>query len=81
MTESTKQNPSFEASLQRLEEIVSLLNNGKAPLAESLTLFEEGAKLLGYCDGQLQQAEEKVALLSPDSNGKVQSTTFFPEEG
>ena len=32
----------FEQAMQRLEEIVSLLEDGKAPLNESMALFEEG---------------------------------------
>lgn len=37
----------FEQAMQRLEEIVSLLEDGKAPLNESMALFEEGTKLSG----------------------------------
>ena len=40
---------SFESRLQRLEEIVSALEKGDAPLADSLALFEEGTKLVGEC--------------------------------
>ena len=36
---------SFEEKLSRLEEIVAALEKGDAPLADSLTLFEEGTKL------------------------------------
>ena len=36
----------FEAQLQRLEEIVAALEKGDAPLADSLKLFEEGTKLI-----------------------------------
>lgn len=38
----------FEQAMQRLEEIVSLLEDGKAPLNESMALFEEGTKLSAY---------------------------------
>lgn len=37
---------SFEENMDRLEEIVSLLEQGDATLGESLTLFTEGSKLL-----------------------------------
>ena len=33
----------FEKSMARLEEIVSLLEKGDAPLAQAMSLFEEGA--------------------------------------
>lgn len=53
----------FERSVERLEEIVSKLERGDAPLDESLKLFEEGAKLLGQCTTMLDKAEQKVTLL------------------
>lgn len=55
----------FEQSLARLEEIVNLLGNGRAPLADSLALFEEGAGLLKYCNLELAEAEQKVEVLLP----------------
>ncbi len=36
----------FEQKLGRLEEIVARLERGDAPLADSLTLFEEGTALI-----------------------------------
>lgn len=53
----------FERSVERLEEIVSRLERGDAPLDESLKLFEEGAKLLSQCTAMLDKAEQKVILL------------------
>ena len=37
----------FEQAMGRLEEIVKRLERGDAPLEESLSLFEEGTRLLG----------------------------------
>ena len=54
---------SFEASMERLEEIVRLLEKGDAPLAESLGLFEEGAGLIRTCEEYLGEAEQKVVKL------------------
>ena len=54
---------SFESRLQRLEEIVSALEKGDAPLADSLALFEEGTKLVGECTRELDRAEQKVVKL------------------
>lgn len=61
-----KKEPNFEDAILRLEEIISQLDSGEAPLEEALTLFEEGAKLLGNCTKLLDQAQEKIALLTPD---------------
>ena len=58
----------FEKALERLEEIVTKLESGEAPLDESLKLFEEGAKLTAQCSAMLDKAEQKVTLL--ENNGK-----------
>ena len=53
----------FEQAMGRLEEIVKRLERGDAPLEESLSLFEEGTRLLGGCSAQLDSAEQKVRKL------------------
>ena len=61
------ENKTFEQSMTRLEEIVSLLERGDAPLEEAMTLFEEGAKLSAQCSAMLDKAEQKVSML--ENNG------------
>ena len=56
----------LEESMTRLEEIVSLLGRGDAPLNQALSLFEEGAKLTKECTAQLDKAEQKVTLLAKE---------------
>lgn len=69
----------FEASMTRLEEIVSLLERGDAPLEQAMALFEEGAGLLRACTAQLDEAEQKVSLLTAGAGGKPEEQPF-PEE-
>ena len=54
---------SFEQSLERLEEIVRHLEKGDLPLNDSLSLFEEGTKLIAACGKMLDEAEQKVVML------------------
>lgn len=54
----------FEKAMTRLEQIVSLLENGGCTLDESLKLFEEGTKLTGYCSKALKTAEQKIVKLT-----------------
>ncbi len=54
----------FEQAMTRLEEIVAALERGEAPLEQSLSLFEEGSKLLRQCTGMLDKAEQKVTKLT-----------------
>jgi exodeoxyribonuclease VII small subunit len=53
----------FEKSMERLEEIVKLLEHGDVPLEKSLTLFEEGTFLIKNCSKALDRAEQKVSGL------------------
>ena len=72
----------FEESISRLEEIVSLLERGDAPLADSLALFEEGTKLIAACSKQLDQAEQKVVKLMKGADGAPVELPFDTgEEG
>ena len=61
---------SFEQAMKRLEEIVTALEKGEAPLEESLVLFEEGSKLLRQCTGLLDKAEQKVNILLNAQSGE-----------
>ena len=71
---------SFEENMTRLEEIVALLERGDAPLADSLSLFEEGTKLVGLCSGMLDKAEQKVVKLRKGADGQPVEETFQVEE-
>lgn len=54
---------SFEASFQRLEEIVTALEQGSESLEDSLQLFEEGLKLAESLKGKLKNAENRIQEL------------------
>ena len=63
---------SFEESVKRLEDIVKDLESGKAPLSESLALFEEGIALVRKCTAELDCAEKKIIELTREDNNGVQ---------
>ena len=54
----------FEDAMVRLQEIVSRLESGEAPLEEAMALFEEGAKLSALCYNTLDRAQLKVTELA-----------------
>lgn len=54
----------FEKAMERLEQIVQLLESGKCTLDESLKLFEEGTKMTAFCSEQLKNAEQKILKLT-----------------
>jgi exodeoxyribonuclease VII small subunit len=57
------QDLSFEEQLQRLEEIVEILDDGESALDEMLVLYEEGMKRSQSCREYLEKAEQKVTLI------------------
>ena len=75
----TKKKLDFEQSMARLEEIVGLLERGDAPLDEAMALFEEGAKLMLECTKRLDQAEQKVTLLTAGPDGQPEEHPFGEE--
>ena len=75
----TKKKLDFEQSMARLEEIVGLLERGDAPLDEAMALFEEGAKLMRECTKRLDQAEQKVTLLTAGPDGQPEEHPFGEE--
>jgi len=65
---NTKQNPSFEESLEQLEKIVDSMESGKVPLEELLAQFEAGTKLLQVCEARLKDAELRIDQLKKTGN-------------
>jgi exodeoxyribonuclease VII small subunit len=49
--------------MQRLEEIVEILDDGETALDEMLALYEEGMKRSQYCREYLEKAEQKVTII------------------
>jgi exodeoxyribonuclease VII small subunit len=60
---------SFESALTRLEAIVESMESGDVPLADLLSKFEEGNKLLKHCEGRLKEAELKIEQLKKERDG------------
>jgi exodeoxyribonuclease VII small subunit len=55
--------PSFEDALKGLEDVVTRLESGDAPLEESIRLFEEGMRLSEICRKRLDEADRKIEVL------------------
>ncbi len=66
----TKKKQSFEASLEELEKIVALLEEGDQPLEEALSLFENGVRLSRECQTRLDEAERKIQVLLRGADGE-----------
>ncbi len=68
----------FEDALNKLEKIVSKLEDGEIPLEESLKLFEEGIRLSRFCNQKLEEAEKRVEILMKGKNGVIKPRPFDP---
>ena len=56
----------FEAALAELEKIVSVMEDGKQSLEDSLQHFERGINLIRQCQNVLKESEQKVQILLED---------------
>jgi exodeoxyribonuclease VII small subunit len=70
------QEPTFEGSLKRLEEIVAQLEGNTLALEQSLQIFEEGVKLVRLCTGRLDEAERRIEILLTDKAGRLHAEPF-----
>lgn len=65
---------SFEKALEELEQIVSRLERGEVPLAESIAIYERGDALRKHCDTLLKQAEARVEKIRVGADGKPEGS-------
>ena len=66
------QSPSFEDSLQQLNEAVRRLENGDLALEEALQAFEEGIRHSRDCHRLLQKAEERIEMILKNEHGEYE---------
>ena len=76
-TAGTTDPSSFEDSLARVEEIVHDLEAGSLGLQQSLERFESGMKLLRVCYAVLEDAEQKIEMLTGLSEDGHAETVEF----
>ena len=62
---------SFEEAFERLEAAIAVLQDGRLPLNEALLHYQEGVRLVQYCNELLQRAELTVQQLSVDDTGTL----------
>ena len=75
----SNQTATFEANMQRLEQIVRAMERGDVALEESLKLFQEGTDLVRSCGKLLDEAELQVKKIVTDANGNPTEEAFADE--
>ncbi|MCD7059331.1 exodeoxyribonuclease VII small subunit [Pelagibacterium xiamenense] len=71
---------SFEAALDELEKIVQQLESGKAPLQESIAIYERGEALKRHCETLLKQAEARIEKITLARDGTPTGTEPLDEQ-
>jgi len=67
MSEAASEGPeSYEAAVERLEQIIDRLDSGQAGLRETLDLCREGRELVTYCAAELDAVGASLEELRLD---------------
>ena len=74
MSDTPVSEMSFEVAMKELETVVAGLESGDVPLEDSIRLYERGAALKEHCQKKLAEAEEKVAKITLDADGRPVGT-------
>jgi len=75
MSEKKTSEASFEKSMERLETIVTDMENGSLSLDAMIKQFEEGQSLIRFCSGKLDEVERKIERLLT-GKGPVETEPF-----
>ncbi len=71
---------SFEEALSELEKIVGSLESGKAPLEESIRVYERGIALKLHCEKKLKEASLKIEKITLSPDGTAGTEPFDIKE-
>ena len=70
----------FEESLAELEQVVRDLEGGQLGLDDALTRYERGVTLIKHCHARLQEAEQRILLVTRvEADGQPVLQTFKHE--
>ena len=62
----------FEEAMKKIEEIAEKLETGKVNLDEMVELYKQGTELSVYCNKMIDEAEQKIKILSKTKNGIIE---------
>ena len=58
----------FEKAMEKLETVVSNMENKKLPLDDMMKNYEEGKKLADFCSKKLTEFERKIEILVKETD-------------
>jgi exodeoxyribonuclease VII small subunit len=77
----TRNGLTFESAIQRLEKIVTDMEEAELPLEDVIKKYEEGTRLVRFCSQKLDEAEKKIEILTKKADGSVALEPFEAERG
>ena len=60
----------FHKAMERLNEIVGLLEQGDQTLEDSIALYEEGGRLVSLCEQKLKEAHLKIEEIEKEQQAR-----------
>ena len=70
MTAEPSDELTFEQALAQLDQVVRDLEDAQLGLDDSLARYEQGVRLIKLCHAHLQQAEQRIQLLTAVEGGQ-----------
>ncbi|MBL9135887.1 MAG: exodeoxyribonuclease VII small subunit [Verrucomicrobiales bacterium] len=71
--------PTFEDALGKLESIVETMEGGELPLDQLLARYEEGSRLVKFCQEKLSAAELRIQQLEVPAADAVAEAANDPD--
>lgn len=75
-----KNDMKFEDAIVKLEDAVRMLEGGGISLDEAISVYEEAVKLVKICHVKLENAKQKVKILTESEDGTVSDSPFVCDE-
>ncbi|MFH1248946.1 MAG: exodeoxyribonuclease VII small subunit [archaeon] len=66
---------SFEEALEKIDEVITSLEEEDLPLKKKIEKFKEGAELLKFCNKELKESELSIQKIL-DKDGKIKLEEF-----
>ncbi len=76
---SKSEDLNFEALMEKLEEITTMLEKEQLSLDDSVKLFEEGMAISKQCNEKLENAEKRISILI-QKDDEIKEENFVTEE-
>lgn len=67
----------FEDASARLEHLVQQMESGQLPLDHMIEAFEEGRRLVAFCNAKLTEVQKRVEIIkAKETNGELTREPF-----